>query len=140
MGQTYMGNLVKFKSITHKGITDYTKLSLPPSEMIDVYKGSNCFISPSLIEGFPNSVAEAMTLGLPIIASDTPGNIDLVDDYITGLLYSVEHSRDLAVAMKTIMENEAFAKKLGESGQRHAEKWSYKKVSKLYLESFNLLE
>ncbi len=34
------------------------------------YKASNCFVFPSLYEGFPNSISEALTLNVPVVAAD----------------------------------------------------------------------
>ena len=48
---------------------------------------ANVFAFPSLQEGLPVSLMEAMAVGLPIVASDIRGNNDLIEDGVNGYLY-----------------------------------------------------
>lgn len=61
----------------------------------DVYKimkSSDIFIFPSLQEGLPKSVMEAMSAGMPIIASEIRGNIDLIENNKNGFLVDEKNS------------------------------------------------
>ena len=56
----------------------------------DVFKylyASDLFLSTSLYEGHPISILEAMSIGLPIVASKVTGNIDTIRDNFSGLFY-----------------------------------------------------
>src|SRR5207245_2833077 len=46
--------------------------------LIKLYQSVDCFVYPSLYEGLPNTILEAMACGLPVVASDIPGNNELV--------------------------------------------------------------
>jgi glycosyltransferase involved in cell wall biosynthesis len=53
----------------------------------DYYLNSFCYISTSRSEGLPLAVLEAMSFGLPVIATNVIGNNDLVEDGKTGFLF-----------------------------------------------------
>jgi glycosyltransferase involved in cell wall biosynthesis len=65
---------------------------------------SDVFLLPSLWEGMPRTILEAMAMGLPVVASDIKGNREAVDDDITGYILPVKSP-------------ELFARKLGELSQ-----------------------
>ena len=79
----------------------------------------DAFILPSLSESCSNSLMEAMAMGLPVIASHTGGNPELVQDGSSGLLVRPGDPADLARAMTHLMENPAVAARLaGQAAQR----------------------
>lgn len=57
---------------------------------------SFCYISTSRWEGMPLAVLEAMSYGVPVIATNVIGNNDLVEDNKTGFLYNLESSKEAA--------------------------------------------
>lgn len=54
------------------------------------------FVLPSRWEGLPLAILEAMSVGLPVVASNIPGNTDLVQDGVTGYLFPGEDPNALA--------------------------------------------
>ena len=67
---------------------------------------NNCryFVLPSYREGTPRSVLEAMSVGRPIITTNTAGCKETVEDGINGLLVPIKDSKSLALAMKKMIE------------------------------------
>jgi glycosyltransferase involved in cell wall biosynthesis len=59
------------------------------------------FVLPSRWEGLPLAILEAMSTGLPVIASNIPGNNDLVKEGITGYLF--EREKHCALADKLML-------------------------------------
>lgn len=57
--------------------------------VIDYLKSADCFIFPSLQEGLPVSLMEAMAVPLPVICSKIRGNVDLIDNNKGGILSSL---------------------------------------------------
>lgn len=50
----------------------------------DYYYDADAFVLPSLYEGMPMTLIEAMTAGIPVLASNRGGSVDLVKDGVTG--------------------------------------------------------
>jgi len=80
----------------------------------------DAFILPSLSESCSNSLMEAMAAGLPVIASDTGGNPELVLDGSSGLLVRPGDPADLARAMGHLMDNPAMAATLSTQAAQQA--------------------
>ena len=66
-------------------------------DVIDKIYGAEIFVLPSLYEGMPNSLMEAMALGIPVIASDCPcgGPKELIENENNGFLFEVNNEEDL---------------------------------------------
>lgn len=77
---------------------------LDKTGLLDAYRNADVFLNPSLYEGMPNTVLEAMACGLPVIASRVMGNEDLVADGTTGRLYDLDRREQLADAMVALAE------------------------------------
>lgn len=72
------------------------------------------FVLPSRYEGFPNSLLEAMALGVPCIATRCPtGPEEIVTDDVDGLLVPVEDPTALAAAIDRLLEDPALRERLG---------------------------
>jgi len=65
----------------------------------------DCIVQPSLTEGTPNAVLEALCLRVPIIATDVGGVPDLIVDGKNGLLVPSENIGQLSLAMKKIIDS-----------------------------------
>jgi glycosyltransferase involved in cell wall biosynthesis len=70
------------------------------------------FVLPSLWEGMPLAVLEAMSAGLPVIATRVAGTPEIVEDGITGLLVDPAQPRQLANAMTTLFHSPAMRQHL----------------------------
>jgi glycosyltransferase involved in cell wall biosynthesis len=62
-------------------------------------KEMDVYVLGSLREGISNTVLESMSTGLPVIATRTGGNVELVNDNVTGRLIAPGNSDELAAAM-----------------------------------------
>ena len=82
----------------------------------DVYKylyDSDIYLSASLYEGLPLSILEAMSVGLPIVASDVTGNCDTLEDKISGYLFKPNDFEAAARFLKKLALNKECRLKLG---------------------------
>jgi glycosyltransferase involved in cell wall biosynthesis len=81
-------------------------------------------IHPTFIDNSPNSVAEAMASGLPVIASNVGGIPSIIQDGDTGILVEPGHRLQLAEAILKLLRNNDDRKRLGQRArsialQRH---------------------
>ena len=84
------------------------------------------YILASNQEGMPNSLIEAMSLGLACISTDCPcgGPADLIVDGINGLLVPVGDKAAMAGAIGKLLGNEALTESLGKAATRIQEKYA----------------
>lgn len=89
---------------------------------------------PDSIEGFGMVYLEANACGIPTIGAYNTGAEAAINNNETGLL--VKHDpQKIADAMRKILENENFAKELGDNGIKWAEKFNWSNVVHMYLDS-----
>lgn len=78
-----------------------------------VLRALDLFVSPSLRDGMPGAVMEAMAAGLPVIATDADGSKDLIRNYENGILVPVRNSNAIAEKIIELIENKTLAGRLG---------------------------
>ena len=86
----------------------------------DVYSEllkSDVFVLPSLHEGSPNALIEAMGIGMPCIASDVGGIRDLIETDKNGIRVPDQDSSALASALERILTEPEFASELGKNAR-----------------------
>jgi glycosyltransferase involved in cell wall biosynthesis len=84
-------------------------------------RAADLFVHPSRSEGLPLAIIEAMTVGLPVVASRVGGLAEVVRDGETGLLVPPEDPTALSDALATLLRDAPFAARLGAEGRRVAE-------------------
>lgn len=84
-------------------ISDYLTLHEPNQKIEEEYRKADIFCLPSLYEGYPNVVAEAMSCGLPVICSNVYENPYIVEEGVNGFLFNPEDPKDIARAIKKII-------------------------------------
>lgn len=87
---------------------------------------ASIYILASSQEGMPNSLIEAMSLGLACISTNCPcgGPADLIVDGINGLLVPVGDVNAMTEAMEKLLGNEVLAESLGNAAMRIQEKYA----------------
>lgn len=100
-----------------------------------IYK-SRIFVLSSTIEGMPNALIEAMSLGLAVIATDCPcgGPNMLIQNQENGLLIPVGSTQDLTKALDTVLSNPVLEESLGKNAVKIQEEYSPQKVNEAWEE------
>lgn len=84
-------------------IADYLTLHDRNPQIEKVYQQSDVLCLPSLYEGYPNVVAEAMSCGLPILCSRRFENPYIVEEGVNGFLFDPEKVDDIVAAIKRMV-------------------------------------
>ncbi len=96
------------------------------------------FVLPSLWEGLPRVLPQAMAVGIPIVATDTDGNAEAVENGINGFLVSPGDVEALADAVLRLLSDRDLALSMGASGKKKVDEFSAQKmvedISSLYQE------
>lgn len=88
-----------------------------PDEVPDLMARSRALVVPSIYEGMPLVVLEAMAAGLPVVASRVSGIPEVVQDGESGWLVPPEDIGALAEALQEILENPEEARRRGRVGR-----------------------
>ncbi len=101
------------------------------------YSALDVFVLPSLIEGTPMALLEAMAAELSVIASNVGGVGRIIQDGKNGMLVSPADEEELAAAVVRLLRNPAKAKNMAENALfTIAEKYSAKKMSAEYMKIY----
>ena len=84
-------------------VADYVTLHDPNQNIEEEYRKSDMFCLPSLFEGYPNVVAEAMSCALPILCSNVYENPYIVEEGVNGFLFDPNKPKDIAGAISKMV-------------------------------------
>lgn len=113
----YIYDLINQNSL-HENVV-FTGL-LNEEEMCDRYLKSNVFVLPSSIENSPNSLGEAMILGVPCVASYVGGTPDMIKHEEEGFLYQHDAPYMLAHYVCEIFKGNELSNKFSRNARNHA--------------------
>ncbi|WP_192350932.1 glycosyltransferase family 4 protein [Algoriphagus sp. Y33] len=122
-----------YKDLSKSNRIAASSLGTPRNNATNLLLEHDCFLFPSLYEGFSGALLEAMMAGVPIIASDIPMNLEAVIHQETALIYPVSKPKALAEQMCFAMNNSEIMVKLGEKARKVAiEKFAVDKIAREY--------
>ena len=88
--------------------------SLPHNLALQTVSQCDLLFHPSHTEGFPLAIAEAMAIGLPVVASPVGAIVDMIDTPQGGFLFPAEASGDYVTALRALANDREMSNKLGE--------------------------
>jgi len=101
-------------------------------------KAFDVFVLPSIKEGFPYVLLEAMAAGLPIVSSLVGGTPEIIENGQNGFLILSKNPKILAERIADILDNPELATRLSQTGQEKIKEFSIEKMvqetEKVYLE------
>lgn len=99
------------------------------SDVTEFYSAADIFIFPSLQEGLPVALMEAMANGLPIICSDIRGNRDLIDNNLGGFVVNNKNKKQYIKYIKIISRNRNIREKMYIYNQEKITNFSRDKIN-----------
>jgi glycosyltransferase involved in cell wall biosynthesis len=103
------------------GCADLAWLPGERSDIPEILHALDIFVLPSLGEGLSNTILEAMSTGLPVVATRVGGNPELVIDGQTGLLVPIGDPLAMAAAIEHYLRAPALMQQHGRAGRRKIE-------------------
>ncbi|MEW6028301.1 MAG: glycosyltransferase family 4 protein [Chloroflexota bacterium] len=86
--------------------------SIPHSDLPAYYALMDVFVHPSLRDGMPNSVLEAMACEIPVVVTPVGGMLDVIEDGVNGLTVPLNDADALSRAIESLLRDEALRNKL----------------------------
>jgi len=99
------------KEVREHGLLDRVTFTgrIPRREVLEEMQKAEVLVLPSEFENCPNVVIEAMASGCPVVASDTHGSKQLINDMETGLLFDKNGENSLKEKLSTIVSDQDLA-------------------------------
>jgi len=111
----------------------------PSQDLIDLYNAADAFIFPSYIESFGIALIEAMAAGLPVITTDGPGCIDVIDNGSYGEMVPVGEPSALARAMHRLHTDEELRTHYVHASKKRAKDFSWNSIVRQYITAYQTL-
>ena len=105
-------------------------------ELPDIYRKADIFILPSVMEGMPSVVLQAMASGLPIIASRVKGFEEVLEENVNGLFAEYNNPGQFANAIEKLIESESLRKSMSQKSIEKSKQFSWESIAKQYLELY----
>lgn len=139
-GARYDGSEHLFEFIAEHGIVDrvfYLGL-VPPEDVIALHQAAKFLITAVLYESSSIPILEAAAAGTPIIASETPANLERARDLALNL-FQPKDDAALADLLERIWKDEALARRQTEHNARAIARFDWQRIAEDYLDAFERL-
>jgi glycosyltransferase involved in cell wall biosynthesis len=103
-------------------------------ELESFYRAADCFVLPSLIEGFGLPVLEAMARDLPVACSNRPSLPEVAGD--AALLFEPTDQSAVTGSIRRLLEDRSLASQLVERGRARVQAFSWERTAAATLESY----
>ena len=100
------------------------------AEMPGLYAKHDIFVFPSLVEGMPQTLLEAMATAMPVVTTNTCGMADVIEDGVNGLLVSPADSTELARVIEGVCKDGELRRELGIAGQSTARSYTWDRIAR----------
>ncbi len=123
------GSLVRFEDFVAREISPEVRGrvqflgALPPRRVAELRLQSSFAVVGSRFENFPYSVAEAMAVGMPVLASDIFGNGEMIRDGLDGRTVSVGDVAAMGEAMVSMAGDPDRLERMGQSAYERVRDW-----------------
>ncbi len=103
---------------------------VPAYKMQELYAEHDVFLFPSLMEGLPLVLLEAMATGMPVITTETCGMPDVVEHEFNGLLIPPADATAIEASILRLARSVELRKKLGEAARETMKRYTWERAAK----------
>jgi glycosyltransferase involved in cell wall biosynthesis len=107
-------------------------------DMPALYAGHDVFVFPSLVEGMPLTLLEAMATAMPSVTTNVCGMADVVEDRVNGMLVPPADAKALAQAIEQLAGSVKLRGELGQAAQERARALTWERVTRRLEETLAL--
>lgn len=112
----------------------------PVGNLADWYKATDLFVMSSLFEGFPNTLVEAMSYGVPPVSVDCDtGPRDIIRHEVDGLLVPQNNKEAMVEALATLMRDKELRRQYGQRAVEVRKRFSMEKIVEMWENIFTEL-
>jgi len=111
-------------------LSNYVRFTggIPNTEVPEYMAASDVFVLPSLSEGFPNVILEAMASGLPIVATRVGGLPEIIKEGNNGFLVEPKNPQQLAEKVLLILKDKELRKRISKNNEEKAKGYSWESI------------
>jgi len=91
------------------------------NKLIELYQNATIFVQPSHYEGLPTTLLEAMSCGLPVVATAVSGNLDVIESGKNGILVPIKSPDKIADAISNLLDDDKIRIYLGIAARKTIE-------------------
>jgi glycosyltransferase involved in cell wall biosynthesis len=132
-GTTSLDSHIKEYGLQNRIITHERLMG---DELMAAYQQADIFLSTSYWEFCPLVILESMAAGLPLVATNVPGNIDLIENGLNGILVESDNHIQVSQAIAKLINEPSLSRSLRYANLAKAKSFSWEHISKKYLELF----
>ncbi len=126
------------RCISEYGLENKVMMQGVRQDAIKEISDARCYLMTSVCEGMPNTLMEAMAIGMPCISTDCEyGPAELIKDGENGLLVPVGDVEAISKAISKMVDDRKFAEKCGRNAGKIRETNSIEKICLRYKAYFN---
>lgn len=120
------------------GLDDAVRFAgrLDPQTMVDLYRNCDVAINPSLVDNMPNSVLEALAIGIPVVSTSVGGVPFMVRDGETALLVPAKAPERMADAVLRLFNDPALCDRLVANGRADVQRYSWSNVWPVWWQAY----
>jgi glycosyltransferase involved in cell wall biosynthesis len=108
------------------------------SDVDTLLNKASIFVLPSVLEGFPNALCEAMSASLPVICFDSIPYESIITPNLDGIVIPYNDLNSLTSALNSLMSNEKKRLEIGEKAYSKSRNWEVEKIVTKYSEFLKL--
>jgi glycosyltransferase involved in cell wall biosynthesis len=98
--------------------------------LIELYQNAVVHVVPSHYEGLPTVLLEAMSSGIPVVATNVGGNSEVISSGINGLLIPPKSPEDMAKAVSKLLDDRELGKRIGRAARKTIEEhYTWEKIT-----------